>query len=50
MFEPGLNLVFPNINPWDMPILIITLRLTPDASEYWIAGLHGQISRVSGAK
>lgn len=30
-----------------MPTGVITMRLTPDASEYWIAGLYGQVSRVS---
>eukprot|EP00752_Nemacystus_decipiens_P008218 g7348.t1 len=47
--EPGLNLVFPNVNPAEMPALIITTRLTPDGSEYWIAGLYGQVSRIPAA-
>lgn len=47
MFESGLNMVFPNIASADMPPLVVTVRQTPDAKEYWIAGLYGQVSRVS---
>lgn len=50
IFESGLSLVFPNIESSDFPPLVTTTRLTPDGGEYWIAGLFGQVSRVSQAE
>lgn len=47
--EPGLNSVFPNIKATDIPTLAITIKQTPDASEFWIAGINGQVSKVSEA-
>eukprot|EP00752_Nemacystus_decipiens_P007896 g7055.t1 len=45
ILEPGLNLVFPNIAAEDIPPKLDTVRLTPDASEFWIGGREGQVSR-----
>jgi len=48
ILEPGLNEVFPEIKERTrFPKQVINMKQTPDASEFWIAGLEGKVKRVS---
>lgn len=47
IFEPGLNEVFPDLdNDDDFPDATISLRQTPDGSEFWLVGQQGEIKKV----
>ncbi len=40
--------MFPRINERSrFPKQVINMKQTPDASEFWIAGLEGKVKRVS---
>lgn len=44
----GDNLVeyFPDLSGNDIPVQAIMMHMTPDESEYWIAGQRGDIFKV----
>eukprot|EP00903_Cladosiphon_okamuranus_P008193 g7889.t1 len=49
ILEPGLNDVFPNIAGDDLPGALLTVRMTPDKSEFWIGGREGKVIRVDAS-
>ncbi len=46
--ENGLVKAFPKVKEDDMPDQIIDMRMTPDGNYWWLAGMEGEITEVSG--
>ncbi|CBJ28221.1 conserved unknown protein [Ectocarpus siliculosus] len=46
IFEPGLNEVFPDLADDQQPGDTVSMRQTPDGSQWWLLGISGQIYAV----
>ncbi|CAM9509059.1 unnamed protein product [Ectocarpus sp. 4 AP-2014] len=46
IFEPGLNELFPDLSSGDQPSDTVSIRQTPDGSQWWLLGIGGEIYAV----
>ncbi|CAM9199998.1 unnamed protein product [Ectocarpus sp. 12 AP-2014] len=46
IFEPGLNELFPDLGGGEQPDDTVSVRQTPDGSQWWLVGLAGEIYAV----
>ncbi|CAN0318172.1 unnamed protein product, partial [Ectocarpus sp. 12 AP-2014] len=47
VFEPGLNELFPELSANEQPGDTVSMRQTPDGSQWWLLGISGQIYAVN---
>ncbi|CAM9715370.1 unnamed protein product, partial [Ectocarpus fasciculatus] len=46
VFEPGLNELFPELGSGEQPDDTVSMRQTPDGSQWWLVGIAGEIYAV----